>query len=455
MSSRVGREVAHDGPGGPARDGEVLLRRVVRTFLLGMLCALALGLVACGGASGSTQDYGVVQSSISRDTSPQVASSDLQTLVSGNTTFAFNLYHQIAAGNDTDNLFYSPYSVSIALAMTYAGAGSSTATQMATALDFQLRPSTLNLAFDALDLQLASRAQGQAGDNGQPFKLDVVDALWADKTFTFQKPFLDTLARYYGAGLRTVDFENAPETARGTINGWVSDQTEKLIPQLLPDGSIDANTRFVIVNAIYFNAGWESPFMPSSTQPSAFTHLDGSTAQVPMMNQILETGYASGSNWQATELRYAGGQTSMVIVLPQQGQLPEVEQGLDANFASSVFSSLETTEVTLSMPKFSITGESISLVRELRTLGMTDAFGQNADFSAMTQESVYISEVVHQAYVSVDENGTQAAAATAVIGQTLSAPGNFASMTIDRPFFFVIRDIPTNSVLFVGRVLSP
>jgi serpin B len=397
-----------------------------------------------------------VRSSLSRDTSPQVASSDLQTLVSNNTTFAFNLYHQIAADNETDNLFYSPYSVSIALAMTYAGAGSSTATQMAAALDFQLPPSTLHPAFDALDLLLASRAQGQAGDNGQPFKLNVVDSLWADETFTFQKPFLDTLAQDYGTGLRTVDFENAPQTARGAINGWVSDQTDKLIPQLLPDGSIDSGTRFVIVNAIYFNAGWQSPFTPSSTQPGTFTHLDGTAAQVPMMNEGVEAEYAAGSNWQATELDYAGGTTSMVIVLPQQGQLTTVEQGLDASFLSSVLSSLQPTEVTLSMPKFSITGATISLATQLEKLGMTDAFDQaKADFSAMTQQSVFIKDVLHQAYVSVDENGTQAAAATGVIGETLSALSSSATMTVDRPFFFVIRDIPTNSVLFVGRVLSP
>jgi hypothetical protein len=153
------------------------------------LALAPLGVVACGGANGTpNQGYSVVQSPLSRNTSPQVASSDLQTLVSNNTTFAFNLYHQIAAGNETDNVFYSPYSVSIALAMTYAGARSSTATQMAGALDFQLPSSTLHPDFDALDLQLASRAHGQAGDNGQPFKLNVVDSLWADKTFTFQKP---------------------------------------------------------------------------------------------------------------------------------------------------------------------------------------------------------------------------------------------------------------------------
>jgi serpin B len=432
---------------------------ILRTASTLVLAIAPLGLAACGGSSGSSthQDFGVVQSSLSRDMSPQVAPSDLQKLASDNTTFAFDLYHQVAAGNETDNLFYSPYSVSIALAMTYAGAAASTATQMAGALDFQLPQSTLHPAFDALDLQLASRAQGQAGDNGQPFKLNVVDALWGDKTFTFQKPFLDTLARYYGSGLRTVDFENAPDTARGAINGWVSDQTENLIPQLLPQGSIDSSTRFVIVNAIYFNAGWESPFPTSQTAPGAFTHLDGSKAQVPMMRQgDLETGYASGSNWQAVELPYAGGQTSMVIVLPQQGQLPQVEQGLDGGFVSSVFSSLATKPVNVTMPKFAIKGATISLAKQLGKLGMTDAFDPNkANFSALTEEPVFISDVLHQAYVSVDENGTQAAAATAVVGAGSAAPQNPVNFTVNRPFFFVIRDIPTNSVLFVGRVLAP
>jgi len=432
---------------------------ILRTASTLVLAIASLGLAACGGSSGSSthQDFGVVQSSLSRDMSPQVASADLQKLASDNTTFAFDLYHQVAAGNETDNLFYSPYSVSIALAMTYAGAAASTATQMAGALDFQLPQSTLHPAFDALDLQLASRAQGQAGDNGQPFKLNVVDSLWGDKTFTFQKPFLDTLARYYGSGLRTVDFENAPDTARGAINGWVSDQTENLIPQLLPQGSIDSSTRFVIVNAIYFNAGWESPFPTSQTTPGAFTHLDGSKAQVPMMSQgDLETGYASGSNWQAVELPYAGGQTSMVIVLPQHGQLPQVEQGLDGGFVSSVFSSLGTKPVNVTMPKFAIKGATISLAKQLGKLGMTDAFDPNkANFSALTEEPVFISDVLHQAYVSVDENGTQAAAATAVVGAGSAAPQNPVTFTVDRPFFFVIRDIPTNSVLFVGRVLAP
>lgn len=434
------------------------IRATLPAFLFSMA---SLATVACGGSSGGgqgqPQNYGVVKSTLSRDTSPQVASGDLQKLAEGNTTFALDMYHAIAAGNESDNLFYSPYSVSIALAMTYAGAAGSTATQMAGALDFQLPASSLHPAFDALDLQLASRAHGQSGDGAQPFKLNVVDSLWGEKTFTFQKPFLDTLARYYGAGLQTVDFANAPDASRQTINGWVSDQTDALIPTLLGPGTITPDTRFVLVNAIYFNAGWSIPFDPQQTKAGTFTHLDGSAVQAQMMAQgALETGYASGSGWAAVEVPYAGNDTSMVIVLPEAGKFASVESALDGAQVGSIFSSLKTTPVNLTMPKFTIQGSTISLKDELSKLGMTDAFDpDHADFSALASEPVHISDVLHQAYVSVDENGTKAAAATGVIGVGGAEPQNPVTFDANRPFLFVIRDIPTNSVLFVGRVLDP
>jgi serpin B len=438
----------------------------MRTSILRTLPALALVLsplaaTGCsnsssGGGSTSPQDYGVVQSSLSRNMSPSVAPADLQTLTTGNTAFAFDMYHAIAAGNETDNLFYSPYSVSIALAMTYAGAQSSTETQMAGALDFQLPQATLHPAFDSLDLQLASRAHGQAGDNGQPFKLNVIDSLWGDKTFTFQKPFLDTLATYYGAGLRTVDFVNAPDTARGTINSWVADQTDDLIPTLLPPQSITSDTEFVIVNAIYFNAGWETPFLAAQTHPGTFTHLDASTVQVPMMNGGLEGNYAKGTGWQAVELPYAGGQTSMVVVLPDAGQFTTVETALDGAFVGSLFSSLKDAQIAMTLPKFTVKGSTISLKTELGKLGMTDAFDPNtADFAGIASQKVWIGDVLHQAFVSVDENGTQAAAATAVIGVGTAAMSNVVTVDVNRPFFVLIRDIPTSSVLFAGRIVAP
>jgi serpin B len=438
----------------------------MRTSTLRSLSALALVLsplaaTGCsnsssGGGGTSTQDYGVVQSSMKRNMAPAVAPADLQKLTSDNTAFAFDMYHAIAGGSDADNLFYSPYSVSIALAMTYAGAESTTATQMAGALDFQLPQTTLHPAFDYLDLQLASRAQGQAGDNGQPFELNVIDSLWGDKTFTFQQPFLDTLATYYGAGLRTVDFVNAPQAARSAINGWVADQTDDLIPTLLPPSAITPDTEFVIVNAIYFNAGWETPFNKAQTQPGTFTHLDASAAQVPMMNEYVESNYAKGTGWQAVELPYAGGQTSMVVVLPDAGQFATVESALDGAFVSSLFSSLQFAGITMTLPKFSVQGSTISLKTELGKLGMTDAFDPTlANFSGIAPQPVWIGDVLHQAFVSVDENGTQAAAATAVIGVGLAASSNQVTVDVDRPFFVLIRDIPTNSVLFVGRIVAP
>jgi serpin B len=237
----------------------------------------------------------------------------------------------------------------------------------------------------------------------------------------------------------------------------VSDQTDALIPTLLPVGTITQDTRFVLVNAIYFNAGWATPFDPQQTRGGAFTHLDGSTVQAQMMSQgVLETGYASGAGWAAVELPYAGNQTSMVVVLPDAGNFASVESALDGAQIDSIFSSLKTTAVELTMPKFTIQGATISLKNELSKLGMTDAFDPaHADFSALSADPIYIYDVLHQAYVSVDENGTKAAAATGVIGVGTAAPQNPVTFDANRPFLFAIRDIPTNSVLFVGRVLDP
>jgi serpin B len=396
-----------------------------------------------------------LQSSLSRDTSPQVASADLARLATDNTTFAFTFYQALAAGDRTSNVFFSPYSVSIALAMTYAGAQGETAKQMASALDFELAPAMLHPAFDALDLALASRAQGQSGADGQPFKLNVVDSMWADKGLTFEKPFLDTIAVDYGAAVRVVDFSQAPDAARVTINDWVSGQTDNLIQNLLPPSSVTSDTTFVLVNAIDFSAGWATPFEASSTKPGPFHRLDGSTTQAPMMSEYLETTYASGSGWQAVELPYAGGATSVVLVVPDAGQFAAVESSLTGDFVRSAISSLVPTAVTLSMPKFTIHGATVSLKKELTALGMADAFSPAADFGAMTTAQVFLSDVLQQAFIDVDETGTKAAAATAVIGTLTSALSNAATLTVDRPFFAIIRDDPTGTVLFVARVLDP
>jgi serpin B len=428
-----------------------------RLLALLVPCLLSAASAGCSGSSSQGgSGFAVVKSSLARNTSPQVPASDQATLTVDNTKFAFDFYHALTAGDAKSNVFYSPYSASIALAMTYAGAQATTAQQMASALDFELPPARLHAAFDALDLALASRAQGQSGADGQPFKLNVIDSMWGDKALTFEQPFLDTLALDYGAMVRSVDFLHAPDAARVTINDWVSSQTDSLIQNLLPPGSIDSATVFVLANAIDFSAGWLMPFQASSTKPGTFHRLDGSTTTPPTMSEYLETAYASGSNWQAVELPYAAGTTSMVLLVPNAGQFTAVESSLSGSFFQSLFASPGGAGVTLSMPKFTIQGATVSLKTELTALGMVDAFSPTAaNFSGITKTQVNLSDVLQQAYIEVDETGTKAAAATAVIGVTTSAPAVNVTLTVDRPFFAIIRDNPTGTVLFVARVLDP
>jgi serpin B len=398
-----------------------------------------------------------VQSDLPRDTTPTVAPADATQLASDDTTFAVSLYKGIAT-DDSTNLFYSPYSISLALAMTYNGASGATAQQMAQALDFSLPVARLNAALDAVDLALATRKNAIDG-NGQPvkgFELNVADSLWADKTLTLAQPFVDALGQNYGAGIRVVDFLDQPDPSRVAINGWVSSQTNAKIPDLIPQGDIDSTTRLVLVNAIYFDAAWASPFAPSATHAEPFTHIDGGTVSENAMSQVLEANYVQGTGWQAVELPYVGEQTSMVVIVPDAGNFATVESGLSTSFVQSTFASLEIASVTLTLPKFQIQGATISLSQELQALGMVDAFNPStADFSNMSAQPLYVSNVVHQAFVTVDELGTEAAAATAVVMDGLAVPSQQITLDVNRPFLFFIRDIPTNTVLFVGRVVDP
>ncbi len=404
------------------------------------------------------EGFDTVQSSLPRDTSPNVPAADANQLAKDGTSFAIDLYKRVAV-DDSSNLFYSPYSISLALAMTYNGANGETAQQMAQALHFSLPVDRLNAAFDAVDLGLASRKNALDGEGHtiKGFQLNVADSLWGDKTLTLAQPFIDSVGTSYGAALRTVDFLHAAEPARSAINGWVSGQTNSKIVDLIPQGDVNSSTRLVLVNAIYFDAPWASPFSPNSTAPEAFAKLDGSSVQSSSMSQTLEAEYAQGDGWQAVELPYAGNQTSMVVVVPASGNFGGVEQKLSSDFVQAVFTSLAPgVSVSLSLPKFQIKGATISLSQQLQALGMTDAFNPGkADFSKMAAEPLYISDVVHQAFVSVDEKGTEAAAATAVVMAGLAAPEKQVTLDVNRPFFFFIRDIPTSTVLFVGRVVDP
>jgi serpin B len=389
---------------------------------------------------------------LGRVTSPSVPPTDLQALVENNNAFAFDLYRSLQTQDE--NLIYSPYSISLALAMTYAGARGETESEMAQVLHYFPQDQS-HPAFNALDLQLAER--GKAQSEGQtPLQLNIANAVWAEQTYPFLQSFLDTTALNYGAGVRLVDFIHQSEAARQEINDWVSDQTKEKIKDLIPQGLLGPDTRMTLVNAIYFKADWLHPFKANSTYDGPFHLLDGSEVTVPTMQQDVLLPYAKGDGWQAIELAYQGETAAMDIIVPDEGRFEEVESSLTNQQVSAIVKGFQPTSVMLTLPKFQFESK-FDLRGQLVALGMKDAFDPTtADFSGMTElNNLFISAVVHKAFVAVDEKGTEAAAATAVIMSATSAQMFDVRLTIDRPFISIIRDLPTGQILFVGRVLNP
>jgi serpin B len=424
-----------------------------KTLMALLVVAVVVGLAGCAQPAAGE----VVTSEKQRVTSPDVSEAELRAQVDGNSAFAFDLYHGVLEEENVhDNLFYSPYSISLALTMTYAGARGETAQQMADTLHLVLPDANLHAAFNKLDMELASRGKGAAGKDGEEFRLNVVNAIWGQEGYPFLAGFLDTLAEDYGAGLRTLDFSGETEKSRQTINRWVSEQTEERIENLLEKGDIGPDTVIVLTNAIYFNGAWLHPFEQSLTRDQAFHRLDGTTVMVPMMRQTESFGYTEGENYQAAELLYDGGELSMVVLLPREGEFHSFEAGLDSQRVTNVLADLSRTPVALTMPKFNYESKAY-LKKVLSEMGMPVAFTPEADFSGMVGPPAHpwIDNVIHQSFVDVDEAGTEAAAATAVVMVESAAPGEPVEVTVDRPFVFLIRDIETDSFLFVGRVLDP
>lgn len=426
--------------------------RKILTVLHGFVL-IAL-LAACAAPAGGGGQASVAQSSKPYDTNPQASAAELQQLAADNRGFAFNLYQQLRG--KPGNLFFSPHSISVALAMTYAGARGSTQQQMQPALSFRLPESSLHPAFNALQLELAKREKDKNDEKKTNFKLRVVNALWGQTGHSFLPDYLDLLAQNYAAGMRLLDYKNNSEAARKTINDWVAQQTADKIKDLLPASAIDPMTILVLTNAIYFNAPWQNQFQETQTAPGPFTRLDGSQASVPLMHASQTLNYAHTAGLAAVELPYAGGQVSMVLLVPDAGTFNEAEAGFSTARWDTIRKDLKTSQVNLSLPKFNFSAE-FTLNDPLVQLGMRDAFTPGkADFSGMDGErSLYISSVIHKAFIKLDEQGTEAAAATAVAMRTLAMPAEPVELKIDRPFLFVIQDKPTGEILFMGRVTNP
>ena len=403
----------------------------------------------------------VSKSSMTRETDPEAGAVDVAVLVAGNKAFALDLYRTLSESEG--NLFFSPHSISTALAMAYAGARGETERQMAATLRYGLAQDSLHPVFNALDLSLAP--QDAAGD-AEDFRLTVASSVWGQEGYGFLPEYLDILAVNYGDEVRTVDFRLDPEDARVRINGWVADETEERITDLIPPSALTELTRLVLANAIYFKAAWQMPFDERATTDRPFHLLDGSERDVPMMRQQSNLRYAHGDGYQSVELPYKGGDVAMTLLVPDSGRFQEFQDFLSGQSLEDIVDSLNHELVRLTMPKFEMES-AFSLSDTSKSMGMPDAFDdQAADFSGMDGRACHargdicllISDVLHKAFVSVDEAGTEAAAATAVIvGITRAVIGEPEpiELVVDRPFLFVIRHLPTDAVLFVGRVLEP
>jgi serpin B len=422
----------------------------LRYLTLAIATLLPLG---CGG-----ENHGeVVQSSKQRITSPSVSAANQAELSHGNTAFAADLYQQLRS--QPGNLFYSPYSISLALAMTYGGARGNTEAEMAKVMHYALPQSDLHPAFDALDLALASRGAGAAGKDGGKFRLNIANSTWGQKGYSFLPDYLDLLALDYGAGMRLLDFMAAPEPSRLIINDWVEQKTESRIKNLIPQGIIDPSTRLVLTNAVYFNAAWREKFEATATHDDQFTKLDGSQLAVRMMVKTDDDfRYAKAEGCEAVEIPYDGEELSMVVMRPQ-ADLDTFEKSLTGASLEKILASLGGATVELSIPKFKVEGE-FRLAQTLGAMGMKDAVTAGiADFSGMDgSRLLYIGEVIHKSFIEIDEAGTEAAAATAVIMRAGAAPGpdhELHVVKLDKPFLFVIRDIKSGAILFLGRVANP
>jgi serpin B len=367
--------------------------------------------------------------------------------------FGLELLREAAAQDS--NAVLSPASIVLALAMARAGARGDTAAEM----DEVLRGAASDEHaswLNALDAALAARS-GTFKDRfnkDADVLLRIANQSFAQADFPWEPAYLDALAARFGAGLRLVDYVQNAEGARRDVNAWVADRTEGRIPELLPQGSVDSATRLVLANAIYLKAAWANPFDEDASGLAPFARLNGTRTDVPTMHDTAGYRYAAGDDWQAVELPYVGGQLAMLVVLPDN--LPAFERALDGDRLGAITAVLEDRRVKLSLPRFGIETK-VDLAEVLTAMGMPLAFDAGrADFTGITPvDDLCISAVIHQANIDLDEEGTEAAAATGVIAGVTSMPPEPVPMTVDRPFLFALRDVETGAILFLGRVVEP
>lgn len=382
------------------------------------------------------------------------ALADARDFAKGSNAFALDLHRRLAPEG---NLVYSPASMSFALAMTWGGAKGATADEMARVMHFAGRASDVAGA--------AGQIARSLEDPSHPITFRIANRLFGERTCEFLPAFLAATRAGFGAPLEGVDFKHAPDASRRAINGWVEAKTEKRIVDLVPPSAVTTDTRLVLVNAIYFLGDWQQPFEKESTSKAPFHAAPGATRDVPTMHRSATLRLAKGAGFKALEIPYKGGQLSMLVLLPDAVDgLAAFERGLTAETLETVDRGLASVRVAVALPRFEVNPkESIALAEQLKAMGMNAAFDRRrADFTGIANprdpgERLFLAEVFHKAFVKVDEKGTEAAAATAVMAVRMSSmpmppPEEFKA---DHPFLFLIRDNASGLVLFLGRVADP
>ena len=386
----------------------------------------------------------VVLASVTERAEPVIGDGrDVGAVGSATAAFAVDLYHEIASA-EPGNVIVGPYSAWLALAMTSVGAAGPTYDELATTLRFPLEEDRLLPAVNALDRTLTHRAADDA------VRFAVANRLWGQRGARFRAAFLDAMVQHFGAPLVAADFESDPEAGRADINRWVADRTDEAIPELFPTAVLDSRTRLVLVNAVHLDAPWELAFDPDQTRSGRFTRTDGSAVTARMMHYDQYLPSAVDERWAAVELPYEGGGLSMVVVVPED--FADFEAHLDGEVLQSILGRIEEGGIHLTLPRFTFSTHA-SLIEPLQAMGVTSAFDAgSADFGRMSGEGgLHIAAVEHEAFIEVDEDGTEAAASSGVAIAGSHGP------TIDatRPFLFLIRDRATNAIVFMGRVLDP
>lgn len=384
---------------------------------------------------------------------PNVSKEDRKKLVDGNNRFAIKLMKQLVGGEEgKKNIFVSPFSISTALAMTYAGANGKTKEEMRQVFEFPELDNLMHTAFEWLFKDLDYR-----GTQGN-YQLSLANRLWPQKKYKFLQSYFDLMAEHYGVDFKYLDYINETEKSRVTINDWVEEKTQGKIKDLLKPGIIKKITRLVLVNAIYFKGNWQTQFKKSNTHQAPFYKLDNSTVSVPMMHVQGSFEYGQHDGWKILRLPYKNKELSMIVMMPTSpASFQEKEKSLNAATIDTWLNKLSKSNIKVWLPKWKMTFP-LQMNDVLKEMGMPLAFSGLADFSGMTgHKGLYIGAVVHKAFLEVNEVGSEAAAATAVVmnRKSTSVGGDNLQFRVDRPFWLLIRDDTTQSILFSGRVLNP